>query len=103
GGGFGVDGFFEQGDIVGLDVDETRDGRIEAGFDFGIAGGADHRERSAVKTFEEGDDLPAIGSAGSAAEAGEFAGGFVGFQAAVAEEGLPWEGGFVEAIGDFDL
>jgi hypothetical protein len=103
GGGFGVDGFFEQANVVGLDVDEAGDHRIETGFDFGIAGGADHGERSAVKTFDEGDDLPSIGRARSSPQAGEFAGGFVGFQAAVAEEGLAGEGGFVEALGDFDL
>src|SRR5207245_11442533 len=91
------------GNVIGLDVDEAGDGRIKAGFDFGIAGGGDHGERSAVKTFEEGDDLPAIGRAGSSSQAREFAGGFVGFQPTVAEEGLAGECGFVEALGDFDL
>src|SRR5205823_12956002 len=87
----------------GLYVDKARDRRIEAGFNFRIAGGGDHRQRSAVKTFKKSDDFPAIGRAGSASEAGELAGGFVGFHAAVAEEGLAGERRFVEPLGDFDL
>ena len=54
-----------------------------------------------METFVEGDNFPAFFV--MAGEPDELAGGFVGFSAAVTEKRLPLEGGFVQALGEFDL
>ena len=91
-GGLVVDRFLEALHAAAVNLDKSGDGGLEADLDGGISGGGDHGERSAVETFVEGDDLPSLGGKFLALEAREFAGGFVGFQAAVAEKCLAAEG-----------
>ncbi len=102
-GGLGIDSGFKGINATGLDLLEAGDFGLEADADGGIACGGDHGEGPAVEASGEGDDLPAFWGGLIAAQASELASGFIGFQAAVTEEGLAFEGGAVESFGEFDL
>jgi len=102
-GGFGIDSGGKFVEVAGVNLNEAGREGIKADFDLGIAGGGEHGEGSAMEALVEGDDLVAARGGVFVAEACEFAGGFVGFEAAVAEEGFAGEGEAVHAFGDFDL
>ena len=101
--GFVIDGLFEGFDVAGFDLKEAGDGGFEALFYGRISRGRDHRQRAAVKTFLKRDDFPTFGRRFVAAQTGEFACRFVGFEAAVAEKRLPLEGVAIELFRQRDL
>src|SRR4029434_2797496 len=103
GGGFVIDGFDKRVVIPGRYLHEAGDLRFETLAHGGIPGRSNHRESSAMETFGEGDDLPALGGFVAAAETGKFTRGFVSFSAAVTEKGLAFKSEFPQALGEFNL
>ena len=102
-GDLGIEGILKGPNASGLDVDEAGNQGSETLADGGIAGRGDHRQGAAVKAFAEGDDLPSFWRKLLAAQAGQLAGGFVGFETAVTEKCLAGKCEAIQSFGELDL